>query len=102
MQDYLSLKMVNIAFIYGKPMDFDFSPQTLGDRIVFVKARLDKSSNELAREVGVSPAQMNRYIRNLAVPTLIVAEKIARCGGVNLEWLATGKGEVLRPVDSDA
>ena len=82
-------------------MTFDFAPKTLGDRIVFVKNRMNKTASALAREVGVSPAQMNRYIGNLAVPTLTVAEKIARYGGVNLEWLATGKGEVLRPVDSD-
>jgi transcriptional regulator with XRE-family HTH domain len=82
-------------------MSFDFSPRTFGDRIVFIKARLDKSSEEFAKSVGISTAQMNRYIRNLSVPTLPIADKIARCGGVNLQWLSTGEGEVLRPVDID-
>ncbi len=73
----------------------------LGRRIERL-ADLYPSRKAAAEAGGISHDQLTRYMRGENVPSLLVAAKMAVDADVSLEWLATGKGEMLaatRPKD---
>ena len=49
-----------------------------------------------AGAAGVSSDSLQRYIREEVEPTFSAVAGLAHAAGVNLEWLATGEGPMLR------
>ena len=50
---------------------------------------------QLARETGISRRSIGHYLAGDTQPSYTRVVLIAEVTGVNLEWLATGKGEML-------
>ena len=68
--------------------------ETLGDRIKYIQNKLGGSTN-LEKLSGVSAPQQSRLIRNeIKSPGLTQIAAIAKAGGVTLDWIATGEGDV--------
>ncbi|WP_419792693.1 helix-turn-helix domain-containing protein [Serratia fonticola] len=66
--------------------------ETFKDRL---KALIgERSVRDAAEAWGLSYSTLNNYLNRDTVPGLNVAQYIAQCEGVDLEWLATGLGSV--------
>lgn len=77
------------------------SDPELGCRIEAASAIIGRRP-EAAAAGGISHDQLTRIIQGKARPSFETVVGIARKSGVSLEWLATGKGEMLattRPKD---
>jgi phage repressor protein C with HTH and peptisase S24 domain len=67
------------------------SSSTIGTRISEIADEVG-GKKRLANMAGVSESQLHRYIADASQPTIEPAVSIAKVGGVNLLWLATGDG----------
>ncbi len=67
----------------------------LGKRIAMV-AELVGGKRELARRAGIKESQLYRYINGTNIPSVHVAVDIANSGDVDVSWLATGYGAMMR------
>lgn len=61
-------------------------------RVNFVVQKIGTQA-EAARQVGVTDASIKRWITGQSDPSRINLIKLAQASGVQIEWLATGKGE---------
>jgi phage repressor protein C with HTH and peptisase S24 domain len=64
-------------------------------------ARVIGDRQTAANVMGVSAAQLYRYLKGEAVPPLSAMISLARRSGLALEWLATGEGP-MRPGEAGA
>jgi transcriptional regulator with XRE-family HTH domain len=55
-----------------------------------------KSARGFARDCGLSEAAVRKYLAGKADPSRGTTVSMARAAGVNLEWLATGEGPMLK------
>ena len=51
------------------------------------------SGYRVAKETGIDPVNVTRWIRGMAVPTLRNLQKLSEYFGVSFEYLALGRGE---------
>lgn len=66
-----------------------------GVRLKGLRAANKLSQEEMAKSIGVHVTHLSRYERGLSVPSLEVAEKIAKALDISLDELAYGdKGKV--------
>ncbi len=49
-----------------------------------------------AKDIGITEGAVRNYLQHGAMPGLDVAVKVADVTGVNLEWLATGRGPMRK------
>ena len=63
----------------------------IGTRISVI-ADMVGGKKKLASLSDVSEVQIHRYINETSQPTILPFIRIAKAGGVNIEWLATGEG----------
>jgi len=63
----------------------------IGDRIITAAEHVG-GKKALAKKAEVHETQLYRYIRGENTPSVDVAARIAAASGLNLEWLATGRG----------
>lgn len=66
---------------------------SLAERILLLMK--GRSARQAAEDWGIGASTVNAYVKNGSIPNLNIAHQIAFKEGVNLEWLATGKGEML-------
>lgn len=66
----------------------------LGRRIELVASRF-KTRKEAASAAGVSADQLQRYIRGENEPSTSIMARFADAAGVSIEWLASGRGEMM-------
>jgi transcriptional regulator with XRE-family HTH domain len=69
---------------------------TLGERVIEVARRVG-NKKALARLVNVSEVQIYRYINGENVPSVSVLVDMSEAAGVDLTWLATGRGSPEGP-----
>lgn len=72
---------------------------TLGDRIKYVRKKLELSQVEFGERIRVSGSAVTLYEKNLRIPPDSVIELICTKFGVNEEWLRTGVGDPFGPMD---
>lgn len=80
--------------IVGANLNTKYPPSEIGERIK-TAAGLTRGIKWLAKEIGTYEANLHRYIRGetkISVESLLA---ISHATGTTLEWLATGKGEML-------
>lgn len=76
--------------------------ETIHDRITqLVKTFGNGKNTVFASLIGVSEANLRGY-RNNVIPKYDFLEKIARNFDINLKWLLTGEGEMLRNTEKGA
>lgn len=75
------------------------SNTSLGCRIKAIRASQNMTQQDFADRIGVSRGGLANYEvdRNEPIDAVIMA--ICREFGVNEDWLRTGEGEMLQPVD---
>ena len=61
---------------------------SFGSRIVSVRKRLKLSQSDLALKAGLHPNVLGRYERDIAVPSVEVAARIARALDISLDYLS--------------
>ncbi|WP_417880352.1 LexA family transcriptional regulator [Vibrio sp.] len=66
---------------------------SLSERILLLMK--GRSARQVAEDWGIGASTVNAYVKNGSIPNLNIAHQIACREGVNLEWLATGRGEML-------
>jgi transcriptional regulator with XRE-family HTH domain len=72
----------------------------IGTRIAQAADRL-KSRADAAMAMGVSPAALQRYIKEQNMPPFDAVVRLCAATGIRLEWIASGKGEeISRLADS--
>ena len=65
------------------------------ERLIITLYRGNKSA--FAQAIGVAPSVVDNIVgKRQGKPSFDVVEKISAIAGLNLEWLITGKGEMLR------
>jgi transcriptional regulator with XRE-family HTH domain len=62
-----------------------------GSRLQLLLSKRFGTKASLAREAGISPSLVQKYIEG-SEPGLSTVISIARAGSVSVEWLATGRG----------
>ncbi|MGY4028175.1 LexA family transcriptional regulator [Aeromonas rivuli] len=74
------------------------SPETTKDRLALIKG--DRTLRAVSEQWGIPLSTVTGWIIRGSQPQLEAAFKVAKAEGVNLEWLATGKGDmyVAQPV----
>lgn len=55
-----------------------------------------RSVRQAASDWGIGTSTLNAYLRNGSVPSLNLANQISNIEGVNLQWLATGEGQIIQ------
>lgn len=77
----------------GKVTQVPIHNGTIGTRIEQV-AGMVGGKRALSNAIGVTEAQIYRYINGKNLPSVNVIVDMARAAGVNLLWLATGEGQM--------
>lgn len=67
----------------------------LGERIAKV-ADIVGGKRALAEKANVKESQLYRYIKGINIPSVHVVVEIAEAGDVDVSWLATGEGPMMR------
>ena len=103
----------NAKYAMKKQTDINIQPKaTVGDSVGGYKLELATrleavadsvgGKRELANLSGVDEGQLYRYLRGENVPSMHAVVRIADAARVNLEWLATGRGEMHPRVEDQA
>lgn len=70
---------------------------TINQRIESIIYESGQSLSGFADEIGIKQQTLYNYIRNNREPSYSALQKIAQnCVGINIEWLITGKGSMLK------
>lgn len=76
-------------------------PDTFGERVRAAREHWGWSQEEYARKAGVSAQTIKRYEKREEVPSgnrsVTTLENVAEAARVRLDWLKSGKGEMLLP-----
>ncbi len=56
----------------------------------------DGSNRKFSRDIGISYSKLHNYLTGVSAPTLNSLVALAVSTGVNIEWLATGRGPIRR------
>lgn len=56
----------------------------------------DGSNRKFSRDIGISYSKLHNYLTGVSAPTLNSLVALADSTGVNIEWLATGRGPIRR------
>jgi transcriptional regulator with XRE-family HTH domain len=68
---------------------------SFAERLALAIAHFGGNAAQLARKTGISRRSIGNYLAGDTQPSYTKVVLIAEVTGVNLEWLATGKGEML-------
>ena len=71
------------------------SREAFGARLAAL-ADQQKSVEQFARKIGVSPSALRKWLKGQAEPRRDTLVALARAAGVSVEWLTTGKGPTRR------
>jgi transcriptional regulator with XRE-family HTH domain len=71
----------------------------IGERLVSLMKALKIKSGDFANKAEISQSLISNIIAGKNGPSKATINLICRTYGVNKEWLLTGKGEMLLPVD---
>ena len=61
----------------------------------------DGSSRKFSRDIGISYSKLHNYLTGVSAPTLNSLVTLADATGVNIEWLATGRGMIRNSRNKD-
>lgn len=67
-----------------------------GSKIIQLRKDKSLSRDDLAKEVGTSPAIIGRYERNEITPSVEVAAKIAEASEVTLDYLGGNASVIIK------
>jgi transcriptional regulator with XRE-family HTH domain len=70
---------------------------TLPERLKNMRGRLNKTQKGMASTLGIAPRTWQNYEEGVHEPSWKVLEGLAGLG-VNVNWLLTGNGEMIKPV----
>lgn len=76
----------------------------VGGRLKQVRTKIEKTQDEMADEVGVKQQTWGGYERGKSNPSIRVLQKLAVEHSINLDWLLTGRGDMVqseKPTVSD-
>lgn len=73
-----------------QPLD---TPRTLGERLRKVRGNIPQST--FSSLIGINQNTLSRYERDERTPDTDVVVKIGEASGASLEWLLTGRGDML-------
>lgn len=68
--------------------------QEIGGRIRKARELAGLTQADLGRQIGVQAAAVSKYEKGDADPGTVTLAKIAEIGGVTVDWLVTGKGDL--------
>jgi phage repressor protein C with HTH and peptisase S24 domain len=68
--------------------------ETFGDRLYKIIG--SESARTFALKAKLTPAAFHKYLKGQSEPTRPVMNIIAETAGVNLEWLSTGRGPMMK------
>ncbi|MDT8428526.1 MAG: helix-turn-helix transcriptional regulator [Pseudomonadales bacterium] len=72
----------------------------IGTRINAITSQINGGKRQLAKQIGLSEAQLHRIIAGQSQTRIETIVSIAKVAGVSIEWLATGEGP-MRPQPAD-
>lgn len=72
-------------------MNAEENNMTLGERIVYLRNKINMTQGQLASEIGVSRQMLNKYETDRADPRLFIALCMAGALDVSLDYLVRGK-----------
>ena len=68
----------------------------IGDRIKRFRKSKGWTARELCRRIGISPSSMSEIENNKTRPSVIMLEYMIRNTDVNVSWILTGEGDMIR------
>ena len=75
---------------------------TLGKKIKFIRDKLGLNQSQLAKELGLESAMaISKYESDQREPDISKLIKLSEIGGVSLDWLLTGEGEMTRQSEKE-
>lgn len=74
---------------------------TLGERISDLRKQKNYSQEYIAQELDISRQAVYKWEKDLSSPDTVHLIKLAEILGVSVEYLATGKAEIIIPETSD-
>lgn len=71
--------------------------ETLGKRLLWARARAQKSQQQVADLFEIKPQAVSQWERDLTVPSIERLERTAEFLGVDVNWIRTGAGRIFAP-----
>lgn len=68
--------------------------ETVGQRIKYIRVQAGLTKVALAKKAGIAPSYLTQAEKDQRIPTGTILFKLAKCLGINFEWLMTGEGEI--------
>lgn len=69
--------------------------ESFSDRLIFILKKFKIKQKEFAKTVKISPSTLSEYKKNAKKPSMDTLYRISTEYDINLNWLLTGKGEML-------
>ena len=66
------------------------------DNLNLIKQDLKKTLADIAKDMGISQNTISAYIRGERTVSLEFATQLCKTYGINLNWFATGEGEMYK------
>jgi len=78
-----------------------FIPVTIGDRINYVAANSGLTGSKFCKKVGISTGNLNGLINDDSNPSAKLCSRLLELYDININWLLSGEGEMIRREKSD-